>query len=406
MTVQEWWNGVARRRTAAFTIAEKDNQRQAVQLCLEIGELAATARDELQPLGYEYHKAYKGLQRMELLAADWYAVMLVGSRTPARTIRALTNIHREAVEQAAICDSMPRDSITATPEERRPAADSAEWHLKRAKRLGAWCRDHGLNCADAKVMEIWMNGDECVECGEGCGIDHITPLKEGGMHCRDNLQAMCPVCNARKGASETESPSLPAITLEHQAPEVDCQPAYFALDRATSRIEVFDSQEEVDDFVAANRETRRPVKEETLLRKKTREEVDSYVAAERARRKSEMETPTLHIARQGNNLLSFANAEESAEWVADGANRHLVSEAALRAKAEQTGQDYDAIVADMEARRAQRESNRRAGGVADGPPLRLTPAVGAASRRPTRMGRRARLRRQGMRSFQGRREEW
>jgi len=31
-------------------------------------------------------------------------------------------------------------------------------------------------------------------------LDHIKPYKQGGRYVRDNLQALCTACNARKGA--------------------------------------------------------------------------------------------------------------------------------------------------------------------------------------------------------------
>ena len=411
MTAQEWLNSIIRRRAAAATATDKDNQRQAAELCVEIGELAATARNELQPLGYEYLKAYKDLQKREHWASQWYSGLLIGKHTPARSLEALTNIHREATKRAAICDELPRDGLTATPKERQAAVGLATKHRLRAGSpdTDALCRDHGPACADAEVIAILLRGAKCVgfeiDCSKRGGIDHKRPLKWGGLHCKDNLQPMCPECNSRKGARlGTETPSFPAIAQEKPSR----QPAYFAIDKLAGRagrIEVFDSQEEAEVFVAADPDTRLPVKESTLLKWKSQAEVDAYVAEQRAQRGRVADSPpsfpstgqTVHIARQGGALQTFASLEEALAWVSEGANRHLVSEAALRAKAERAGKDYDAIVADLEARRAQRESNQ--GRVADGPPLLLPPSVGAASRRPMRMGRRARLLRRGRRSF-------
>ena len=34
----------------------------------------------------------------------------------------------------------------------------------------------------------------------GCEEDHITPLKDGGLHDFANMQLLCPTCNKKKGA--------------------------------------------------------------------------------------------------------------------------------------------------------------------------------------------------------------
>lgn len=353
MTAQEWLNEVIRRRIAAATPDDKDTQAQAAKLCLQIGELAATARNELPPLGYETNRTYKGLQQREIWAANWYAGLLVGADSPDRALQALTNIHRAAVNRAAICADLAAGGHTA--KDRKAAEQTARWHRNRAERIDALCRTHGPDCADDAIIAIRLRGDLCVNCDKPGGIDHIVALMAGGQHCEDNLQPMCPECNSEKELEETErslhiarqgnelrtfasaeeaaewvadganrhlvteaalraraewygkdydaivadlearraqreletdEPSSLAAALEELPPESVPLPAYFAFDNANRRIEVFDSQEEADAFVAADTEWRMPVKEETLLQHKTREQVDAYVAAERAKRKA------------------------------------------------------------------------------------------------------------------------
>ena len=354
MTAQEWLNAVIRRRGADATQADKEVREQAGKLCMEIGELAATARNEMPPLGYETNRAYKGLQQRETWAAGWYAGLLVGDNNPERTMQMLTNIHREAVSRAAICASLAAGGHTA--KDRQAAEQTARWHRNRAERIDALCRAHGPDCADDAIIAIRLRGDLCVNCDKLGGIDHIVGLMAGGEHCENNLQPMCPECNsekeleeaetkrplhiARQGNNlltfgsaeeaaewvasgpnrhlvteaalraraewygkdynaivvdleakraqrelETETPPLLPSDQEESPTESVRQPAYFVIDKAAGRIEVFDSQEEADSFVAADTEWRRPVSEEIILRRKTQEQLDAYVASERAKRK-------------------------------------------------------------------------------------------------------------------------
>lgn len=54
---------------------------------------------------------------------------------------------------------------------------------------------------------VWMTalaeqyGEVCLNCGvvEDLVIDHIVPLAKGGKSQLDNLQLLCPICNALKG---------------------------------------------------------------------------------------------------------------------------------------------------------------------------------------------------------------
>lgn len=43
----------------------------------------------------------------------------------------------------------------------------------------------------------------CRKCGEPSSmVDHITPLRQGGTHARENLQALCRSCHGKKTARD------------------------------------------------------------------------------------------------------------------------------------------------------------------------------------------------------------
>lgn len=74
-----------------------------------------------------------------------------------------------------------------------PAVAAATNANHRARALGALGTIYA-----ADVRELWARQTSCVECGEGRGLDHIVPLSQGGINAPDNLQNLCPRCNARK----------------------------------------------------------------------------------------------------------------------------------------------------------------------------------------------------------------
>lgn len=398
--VRKWQYQLVSRQWRGATEEAMSRRNGAEKAAVEIGVMAQSARSALTPLGYkESYPPLKELLKRERWAGECVGLLQVSPKRAPTFAHRVANNHRAAIGWYKECLAIAEEGYTA--KQRQYAKQEAVSHYNRAKKEGKLCLRHGPDCADARVMAILLRGDPCESCGKGSGIDHITPLDKNGEHCRDNLQSLCPNCNSRKGASETVNSSLLS------------------------------------------------------------------------------KSQTVHIARQGNDLLTFASLEEALAWAASGTDRHLVTQSALRARAERAGKDYDVIMADLEARRAQRESetempsfpavaqenptrqpayfaigeqwlhvfdtqaeaaayvkagegrvevsesllvadkgqkavdnyvaaerarreaNRRPGVVADGPPLRLTPSVGAASRRPARMGRRARLRRQGMRPLPG-----
>lgn len=49
------------------------------------------------------------------------------------------------------------------------------------------------------VLEIWRRQPACMDCGNGCGLDHVIPLSRGGSNTSGNLANRCHPCNARKG---------------------------------------------------------------------------------------------------------------------------------------------------------------------------------------------------------------
>ena len=54
----------------------------------------------------------------------------------------------------------------------------------------------------ADVLALWERQPVCVRCGNGKGLDHIVPLRAGGVNQSSNLQNLCRSCNARKSRVE------------------------------------------------------------------------------------------------------------------------------------------------------------------------------------------------------------
>ena len=78
--------------------------------------------------------------------------------------------------------------------------------MKTAKRSG---RSKGkATLTEAERIEIYeRQKGVCASCGkefaiEDMGIDHITPLSEGGSTSMDNCQMLCLECNQKKGSGE------------------------------------------------------------------------------------------------------------------------------------------------------------------------------------------------------------
>jgi hypothetical protein len=52
------------------------------------------------------------------------------------------------------------------------------------------------------VLELWRREPDCVDCGEGRGLDHVIPFIAGGSNTSGNLANRCRSCNCRKGGGE------------------------------------------------------------------------------------------------------------------------------------------------------------------------------------------------------------
>lgn len=76
------------------------------------------------------------------------------------------------------------------------AAHRRKERTRRAVKRNAVCK-HGVGCFDdaARVMRR-----RCAACGKRNDIqaDHIQPLAQGGLDCRQNLQPLCRHCNTAK----------------------------------------------------------------------------------------------------------------------------------------------------------------------------------------------------------------
>ncbi len=104
------------------------------------------------------------------------------------------------------CPNLVRDSDRYCPEHaaqrqaeydaRRGSAASRGYGRKWRKIRLMYLRRHPL-CEDP--FGIHAEHGETVAATE---VDHQTPLREGGTHRVDNLQALCKICHSRKTAVE------------------------------------------------------------------------------------------------------------------------------------------------------------------------------------------------------------
>jgi 5-methylcytosine-specific restriction endonuclease McrA len=54
------------------------------------------------------------------------------------------------------------------------------------------------------VLALWQRQPDCVDCGDGRGLDHVIPFALGGTNTSGNLANRCRSCNARKGTKLVE----------------------------------------------------------------------------------------------------------------------------------------------------------------------------------------------------------
>lgn len=78
---------------------------------------------------------------------------------------------------------------------REAAMRAAVTANRRARMYGV----HGLISYET-VIELWVREPDCVDCGEGRGLDHVIAMSRGGTNTSGNLANRCPSCNNRKGA--------------------------------------------------------------------------------------------------------------------------------------------------------------------------------------------------------------
>lgn len=88
---------------------------------------------------------------------------------------------------------------------RRQAIAAVQSANKRAETYGLVGR---ITAED--VLALWERQPECIDCGVGRGVDHVTPMGDGGPNEPSNLQNLCPSSNSRKEATRRLNAGQPA----------------------------------------------------------------------------------------------------------------------------------------------------------------------------------------------------
>jgi 5-methylcytosine-specific restriction endonuclease McrA len=83
---------------------------------------------------------------------------------------------------------------------KRRAKDRRARMTPEARAFERFCGKRKIRAAAAR--DLLLRKTHCAFCG-GCGelhVDHIVPTSRGGLNVLENLQWLCPTCNAAKGA--------------------------------------------------------------------------------------------------------------------------------------------------------------------------------------------------------------
>jgi 5-methylcytosine-specific restriction endonuclease McrA len=77
-----------------------------------------------------------------------------------------------------------------------------------ARNANARARAYGRSdeISPEDILDLWALEPACIWCGQGRGLDHVSPLVAGGANTRANLQNLCPSCNSRKAIAERPAP--------------------------------------------------------------------------------------------------------------------------------------------------------------------------------------------------------
>jgi len=98
-------------------------------------------------------------------------------------------------------------SIQWTKKSRKENPELWRWYTRKRKHLmrandGSFTREEWEEIKKAQNYRCAICGkieEELIkETGVGLTIDHIIPISKGGKHCKENIQALCLRCNARK----------------------------------------------------------------------------------------------------------------------------------------------------------------------------------------------------------------
>jgi 5-methylcytosine-specific restriction endonuclease McrA len=152
----------------------------------------ANQRRRLDPGTARYHRSWVAANRERDAArkAAWYQ---------ANRDRELQRARDRNAADPSRATARARAWEQAQPM-RAAANHAAKSANRRAEMYGAQGRLSGQD-----VLELWRREPQCVDCGDGFGLDHVIALARGGSNTTGNLANRCRSCNSRKGARERQA---------------------------------------------------------------------------------------------------------------------------------------------------------------------------------------------------------
>ncbi len=163
---------LGRKRAYMREYADRPGQRERKALYDRLYRALAPRRRRIQTEADRIRKAAWNQANRERLAARERARYLADPRVAIRRSQAWAQAH--------------------------PTLSAAQHAAKAANRRA---RDYGADgqLSAENVLDLWRRQPHCIDCGEGRGLDHVTPFSRGGSNTTGNLANRCRSCNSRKG---------------------------------------------------------------------------------------------------------------------------------------------------------------------------------------------------------------